>query len=247
MSRLFLLRLLLDLLAVSLLLVTYAYYWLGNAAREIIGTALFALLITHNIFNRRWYGTIAKPRPDARSRIARVINLSLLGTMVSLLATSVIISQTVFSFLPVATSFAARQAHTLAAYGALLIVALHVGLQWSMIMGLVRRRLGITTSNRARAWALRTVSVCVAAFGVHSLFALDVFSKLSMEVPTGFGAFDVSTPAVLAHHIAVIGLGICAIHTALKTIQALGKRAAGARSGSAAIPQLVNQDCQCRP
>ena len=106
-----------------------------------------------------------------------MINLSLLGAMVSLLVTSVIISQTVFSFLPVATSFTARQAHTLAAYGALLIVALHLGLQWSMIMGLVRSRLGITTSNKARVWVLRA-ALCVAAYGAHSLFALDVVLEI---------------------------------------------------------------------
>ena len=143
MSRLFLFRLGLDFLAVSLLLAAYAYNWLGNAAHEVIGTVLFGLLITHNVFNRRWYGTIAKRRRDARGAIAKAINLSLLAAMLSLLVTSVIISQTVFSFLPIASSVTARQAHTLAAYGALLIVALHLGLQWSMIMGLVRGRLGL--------------------------------------------------------------------------------------------------------
>ena len=60
MKPLFLFRLALDFLAVSLLLAAYAYNGLGNAAHEVIGTAMFALLITHNIFNRRWYGTIVK-------------------------------------------------------------------------------------------------------------------------------------------------------------------------------------------
>ena len=101
MSPLFLFRLALDFLAVSLLLAAYAYNWLGNAAHEVIGTVMFALLIAHNIFNRRWYGTIAKRRREARGTISKVINLSLLVTMLSLLVTSVIISQTVFSFLPV--------------------------------------------------------------------------------------------------------------------------------------------------
>ena len=122
-----------------------------------------------------------------------MITLSLLGAMLSLVVTSVIISQTVFSFLPVATSFTARQAHTLAAYGALLIVALHLGLQWSMIMGLVRGRLGIEANNRLRAWVLRAVAFGIAAYGVHSLLALNVASKLSMQVPMGFGDFQVST------------------------------------------------------
>jgi Domain of unknown function (DUF4405) len=219
-SRVFLLRLALDLLAVGLLLAAYAYNSFGNAAHEVIGTALFALLAIHNIFNRRWYGTIAKRRREVRGAIAKVINLSLLGTMLSLLVTSVVISQTVFSFLPVASSFTARQAHTLAAYGALLIVALHVGLQWSMIMGLVRVRFGVATGNKARTWALRAGAVCIAAYGIHSLMALDVFAKLAMQVPTGFAAFEISAPALLLHHLGIVGLGICVIHNALNLIRA---------------------------
>ncbi|MET0528292.1 MAG: DUF4405 domain-containing protein [Microvirga sp.] len=219
MSRLYLFRLALDFLAASLLIAAYAYNWLGNATHEVIGTTLFALLITHNISNRRWYGTIVKRRREARSVFAKVINLLLLGAMLSLLATSVIISQTVFSFLAVETSFTARQAHTLVAYGALLIVALHLGLQWSMIMGLVRSRLGIANSDKV-VWVMRVCAALIAIFGIHSLMALDIFSKLSMEVPTGFAAFEISTPALLLHHLAIVGLGICVVHSSLRLIQA---------------------------
>ena len=60
MSRIFLFRLVLDLLAVSLLLTAFAYDLFGNAAHEIIGTCMFALLISHNIFNRRWYGMLTR-------------------------------------------------------------------------------------------------------------------------------------------------------------------------------------------
>ena len=159
--------------------------------------------------------------------------------MLSLLATSVIISQTVFSFLPVDTSFTARQAHTLAAYGALLIVALHLGLQWSMIMGLVRGRLGIDASNRLRAWVLRAVALGIAAFGVSSLLALNVASKLAMQVPMGFGDFQVSTTALFVQHLAVVGLGVCLSHYALKMIAVAGRMAG---SSSHRTKQLLKGD-----
>ena len=227
MNGLFLFRLALDFLAVSLLLAAYAYNWLGNATHEVIGTALFALLVSHNIFNRRWYGNLTKPHREARSRIAKVINLSLLCALVSLLVTSVIISQTVFGFLPVGTSFTARQAHTLAAYCALLIVALHLGLQWSMVMGLMRRRLGIENIDKGLVRAMRACAALIAVFGVHSLIALDVFSKLSMEVPIGFAAFEISTPALLFHHLATAGLGIYVVHGALRLIQAAPGKSLG--------------------
>ncbi|RWQ35738.1 MAG: hypothetical protein EOS21_25245 [Mesorhizobium sp.] len=128
-----------------------------------------------------------------------------------------IISQTVFSFLPAATSFTARQAHTLVAYGALLIVALHLGLQWSTIMGLVRGRLGLE-ANRLRSWILRVLALGIAAYGVHSLLALNVASKLLMQVAMGFAGFQVSSPVLLAQHSAVVGLGVCLSHYALKLL-----------------------------
>lgn len=221
MNRLFLFRLGLDLLAVSLLLAAYAYNGLGNAAHEVIGTVMFGLLITHNVFNRRWYGTITKGRRDARGAIAKAINLSLLAAMLSLLVTSVIISQTVFSFLPIASSVTARQAHTFAAYAALLVVALHLGLQWSMIMELVRIRLRLRAGNPVRAWALRAVAVLIAAYGIHSLMAVNIASKLSMRVPEGFSDFQMPAPALLFHHLAIVVLGVSIIHGSLKLVRTL--------------------------
>ena len=60
MSRLFLSRLWLDGLTAALLLLGFAYWWLGNAVHELAGTAMFLLLFAHNLFNRRWWGGIAR-------------------------------------------------------------------------------------------------------------------------------------------------------------------------------------------
>lgn len=224
MRPLFLFRLVLDFLAVSLLLAALAYNWLDNATHEIIGTAMFLLLVAHNIFNRRWYGTITKARREARGMITRgmitkVINFSLLLTMLTLLITGMIISQTVFSFLPLASNFTARQVHTLVAYLALLIAAVHLGLHWSLIMDVVRGRLGITTPSSRRTYVLRALAVIIAAYGVHSLFAVNAGSKLFMQVTMEFWDFQNSTPAFFVHHFAIVGLGASVAHYALRLIQ----------------------------
>lgn len=44
------------------------------------------------------------------------MNLSLLVSMLALLVTSVIISEAVFSVLPITSSFSARQVHTMVSY-----------------------------------------------------------------------------------------------------------------------------------
>ena len=88
----------------------------------------------------------------------------------------------------------------------------------------VGSKLGIKTSSRLRVWILRSLALSIAAYGIHSLRAVNISSKLSMQVPTGFADFQISTPAFLLHHLGVVGLGICVVHCALKVNQAVGGR-----------------------
>ena len=206
MIPLFLFRLFLDFLAVGLLLAALAYDWLGNAAHEVIGTVLFLLLIAHGIFNRRWYGTIAKGWREPRRAVAKTITLSLLMTMLALVLTSVIISQVVFSFLPLTSTPTSRQIHTLVAYVVLLAVGAHLGLHGRMIMGLVRRWSGVTSNSKFRTFVLRAAAAVIAAYGIHSLLVVDVMSKLFMRVTLEFWDFETSTPAFFLHHVAIVGL-----------------------------------------
>lgn len=209
MRPLFLFRLFLDFMAACLLLAALAYDWLGNAAHEVIGTAMFLLLIAHGIFNRRWYGTIAKGWREPRRAVAKTITLSLLMTMLALVVTSVIISQAVFSFLPLISTPTSRQIHTSVAYLVLLAVGAHLGLHGPMIMGLVRRWSGVTSNSKFRIFVLRTAAAVIAAYGIHSLYVLNVGSKLFMRVTFEFWDFETSTPAFFLHHVAIVGL--CAL------------------------------------
>jgi hypothetical protein len=210
------LRLVLDLVACSLLLVALAYDWLGNMAHEIIGAGMFLFLVSHNMFNRRWYGTVTKRTRAPRTILTKTINLSLLGTMLALLMTSVLISRDVFAFLPVNSTFTARQVHTLVGYLALLIASVHLGLHWTMLMGFVRGRLGITSERNWATIALRGIAALIAAYGTYSMFALNVGSKLLMQPTMEFWDFEVATPAFFGHLVAIIGLCTFAAHYTLK-------------------------------
>jgi hypothetical protein len=223
---LFLIRLVLDFVAAGLLLAALAYNWMGNLVHEIIGTAMFLLLIGHNLFNRRWYGTVLKGKPEARQVITKTINLSLLVSMLTLLVTSVIISQAVFSFLPFTSTVSARQLHTMAGYLALLIVAVHLGLHWTMIMGVVRRLCGITEESQTRVFILRLLSLAIAAFGAQSLIVVNVSSKILMQFSMEFWDFDSATMAFFLHHAAIVGLGTVIGHYGLQVLQIRRRRAA---------------------
>jgi hypothetical protein len=187
-----LLRLGLDFTAAGLLLVALAYYWLNNAVHEVVGTAVFLLLIAHNIFNRRWWGSVPKGLTGASDAVTTAMNLSLLISMLTLLVTSVIISQTVFSFLPIRSDVTSRQVHASAAYWALVIVGVHLGWQWRTVVAMVSTTLGITTASTLRTTVLRLLAVGLAALGVFGWRQLDVGSKLLMRMSLDVWDFSTS-------------------------------------------------------
>ncbi|WP_313352370.1 DUF4405 domain-containing protein [Paracoccus sp. (in: a-proteobacteria)] len=160
------LRILLDFTAVGLFVVALAYWWLDNLTHEVVGTAFFALLIAHNVFNRRWYGAVKKGRYDPARALNTIVIAGMAISMLILLATSVSISQDVFATLVLDGAFALRAAHVFTAYWALVLLAVHLGTRWPVVMNVTRQALGITGTSRLRSWALRAIAVLVAAKGV---------------------------------------------------------------------------------
>lgn len=182
MSHTFLLRLLFDFVAAGLLIAALAYWWLDNTAHELIGTGMFFLILVHNFFNRRWYGRIARDRREPRGLVTIGLNLSLLMVMVALLVTSVVISRSLFGFLPFDGGMIARDIHLLAAYWAVVLVGIHVGLNWSIVINVFRSKLAVTTRGPIRMGVLRLAAVGVAAKGVQSSFEMALGSKLVRHI-----------------------------------------------------------------
>lgn len=222
MNRKLVLRLALDLAALGLLLVALAYYWLDNATHELVGTAMFVLLVTHNTLNRRWYKGLPQ-RQEARRTIDKVLVLCLLATMATLLVTSLMISQTVFASVASPDAFAARRIHVLAAYWALLLVAVHVGIRWRVVQSLVQNVL--RPDNRGiRTAVARLSGAALAIAGIYSSFEIGVGGKLLSEVSLEWWDFAESTCAFFLHHLAIVGLYAHLSHHAFHRIRGASAR-----------------------
>lgn len=219
MNSMFLMRLAFDLIAASLLLLGLAYWWLGNTVHEVVGTGMFLLVIVHNVFNRRWYGRISKEKRHGRGLFNIGITLVLLVAMLALLVTSVLISNTLAGFMSAYGGFTVRQIHTLAAYWVLVIVSIHLGLRWPMIMGLARTLFGISKANVVRTLALRAIAIAIAAHGVWSSFELGLGTKLAMQVTLDWWNFEETVSGFFVHCIAIAGLYMSLTYYAMKWIQ----------------------------
>ncbi len=220
MSPVFLTRLVLDFVAVGFFVMAMAYWWLDNRTHELVGTVMFALLFLHNVFNRRWWGRLPKTRRASRPWITVVLNLTLLVSMVALMSTSVLVSQSLFRQVAVGGA-TAREIHILAAYWSLVVVALHLGLHWSIVMNVARAILGISGKNATRTLALRLASVGITVHGVHSSFELGIWPRL-LNLPTmQFWDFNEDTVGFFIHLGSLLGSFIVLGHY---TIVAIGLR-----------------------
>lgn len=224
------LRLVFDATAASLLLIGLAYWWLGNAVHEVAGTAMFLLVILHNFFNRRWYGSIGRTSRDARGALNASVTLLLLIAMLTLLLTSALISHALPRALTSGGEAFARRIHSFAAYWALIILAIHLGLRWPVIMSAARGLFGISEPSAARAFALRLIAGAIAIHGVWSSFELGVGARLAMEATPDWWDFEAAAAGFFRHCVAIVGLYAALTHYAVRWIQ---RRKRGSASGTA--------------
>ena len=220
MAPLFLLRLVLDFAAVGLLAVAMAYWWLDNRTHELVGTAMFALLVLHNIFNRRWWGGLPRTRRQPRPVATLVLNRALAVTMATLLITSLLISRSLFGFFAVGGA-AARDLHIFAAYWVILIASIHLGMHWPVIMSVAARLAGVTRPSIVRRSVLRILTAPVVVMGARSILELDIGSRLLLIPTMVFWNFSEGSVGFFLRLGAITGLGAAIGHYGLLGLQAL--------------------------
>lgn len=217
-------RLVNDLVMTFLMLIAMAYYITGNMVHEVVGVVVLLLFIIHNFLNRRWYKAILKGTHNIRRILQIGINLLFLVTMVLMMISAVLISSDLFPFIPINNDMMLRQIHVQTAYWGFIIMAVHIGLSWGMIINSVRRMIGINATSPIRTIALRILAVLIVAYGVHSSFEGEMGSKLFIYNPFGWFTDDF-TIKFLIDHLSIMGIYVCGTHYALKFFHKQEKRA----------------------
>jgi Domain of unknown function (DUF4405) len=205
-------RLVLPAAMAALLLLALAYWWLENLPHEIFGTVLFALLGWHLTVNRTWFRNLFRGRYDTRRTITLVLHLLLIANMLVLLVTSVVISKSVFELLPIPDSIYLRDVHWFAAYWVMVIVGLHLGLNWTRIMALARTTLRLSPGNSARTLVLRIAVALLGGSGAWSFLVLGVWGKLTFTYSLDFWDFTAAVTPFFGHWSGVVSLPAIITH-----------------------------------
>lgn len=212
-----------DILMTVILLLQMAYSLVGETAHEWLGISMFALFILHHILNNKWAKGLfnGKYTPFRILQTVLVILplLSMLGSMIS----GIIISHHALSFLNITSGQSwARTLHMLCAYWGFIFISLHLGLHWSMMMGMTKKML--KKPSNPRKWAIRVVGMLIAGYGVYAFIKRDIGSYMLLQ--NQFVFFDFGEPLILflLDYIAVMGLFVFIGHYLAKAVQAVGKK-----------------------
>lgn len=214
-----------DIAMTIILLLLMAYELIGAAIHEWIGIGMFFLFVFHHILNGKWSRNIRKgkytPLRIVQTVFVTVILLTMLGSMIS----GIILSRHALSFLPIqgGRSFA-RKLHMLSAYWGFLFMSLHLGLHWSMMMGIAKKYR--KKSSGSGKWILRGIAIIIAGYGVFAFTKRDIGSYMFLK--NQFVFFDFEQPVFLfiLDYIAAMGLFVFLGHYLSEGIKAVKKKSA---------------------
>lgn len=220
MNRKTMIKMGIDLIMTVLLLCQMAYMLIGETAHEWMGAAMFILFILHHILNWRWHRNLPKGRYTGFCILQVIVNVLVFICMIGLMVSGIIMSREVFAFLPIEGGMGfARILHMLAAYWGFILMSIHLGLHWGMIMGMVRKMSGIKKASVTRTWVLRGVALLVCGFGIYAFLKHHIADYLFLR--SQFVFFDMEQPLVLffGEYLAMMGLWVCIAYYAARLLQ----------------------------
>lgn len=185
-----------DIMMTAALYACMAYMLVGEEAHEWLGSGLALLFVLHNALNRKWYAALLKGRYTPLRAFQAAVNLLCLASMAAAAVSGAAMSRYLYDipFLSGGASLA-RTVHMLAAYWGYCFVSLHLGLHWSMMLGMMKNA---AAPQRAPRWItplLRTAGAAAALLGAHALMRHSLLDYMFLR--NQFVFFDTERPLCL--------------------------------------------------
>lgn len=202
-----------DILMTVLLLGLMAYHLTGQLMHEWMGVSLFALITIHLILNDGWLRRLHKGEYTPLRIFQTVKNGLIALTFLGLMVSGIMMSRYVFGFLRVSGGVAiARTLHHVSTYWFFVLISMHLGFHWSMIMGILRKVFAKGKPSRTRTVILRIIALLIAAFGIYAFMEHQMGAYMLNQIQFSFFDYDQSPFLFFLEYIAVKGLFTAAGH-----------------------------------
>ncbi|MDR1827210.1 MAG: DUF4405 domain-containing protein [Methylobacteriaceae bacterium] len=210
-----------SLMTAAVLAMMGRHLW-GNAFHEWLGVFTGVLFLVHNILNYRWYAALFKGRYTLQRTAGLWVTMLLLAAMAALLASGIVMAGSTFG-LPKITGMTAlaRQLHILGSHWGFLLISLHLGMNWKMLVGMATKPLALSRPSPSKRAVMFTAALMIAAYGAYVFVKRDFITGLLLK--SEFVFLDFSEPKLLflVDYIALMGLGVFSGHHMSKGLKAV--------------------------
>lgn len=165
--------------------------------------AMLVLFISHHILNRKWLLSIGKGKYNAFRVIQTVLVIIMLLLMMGSMVSGILLSNHIFKGIEVSgTYMIARQIHMFCAYWGLVVMSLHLGLHWNIVVAMAGRLW--ENPSVIRKWAVRSVAVIIAGYGLYAFCRRQIGDYLLMRMHFVFYDYEEGVFPFLLDYLAVM-------------------------------------------
>ena len=217
------LKIVTDIAMTVILLLLMAYSLVGEKAHEWLGISMFVLFILHHVLNNKWSRSVFKRRYTPYFALQTALVVLALASMLGSMVSGIILSRYALSFLLITSGQSwARTLHLLSAYWGFAFISLHLGLHWSMMMGMAKRM--FKKPSAVRAWIVRCVGFLIAGYGVYAFLKREIGSYMLLKIQFVFFNFDEPLILFILDYIAVMGLFVFIGHYLTEGLKRIGRK-----------------------
>ena len=197
-------RRIVDAAMTVLLLLLMAYQVTGELAHEWIGMGMTALVIIHQILNRRWYGGMFKRKYKPYRMLTTALNILLLAIFALTAFCGMSMSSYAVPFLyGMAPVSFVRRMHLSMSHWAFVLMGLHLGVHVPMMTA------GLKLRKRTKA-ALTCIFTCIGGIGLYLFLRNGMPDYLFFRVPFAFLDYEKAGWLVFLENLVMLLAWACA-------------------------------------
>ena len=215
-----------DVLMTAALLFLMGYQFWGETAHEWVGAGVFVLFLLHHILNGSWHKNLFRGKYPPIRIFLTVIDVLVLLSMIAQMYSGIVLSRHVFAFLPIESGLAfARRLHILGSYWGFLLMSLHLGLHWNMVLGAVKRKFPVT--SQSVHYLSVGIGLAVALYGAWVFVKRDFAVYMFLQSEFVFMDYEEAKVLFYLDYLALMGTCIFVSHYVGKLLRSLKRKESG--------------------
>ena len=195
-----------DILMTLALLFLMGYQFWGDMAHEWVGAGMFLLFIIHHILNGNWHKNLLHGRYSPSRLFMLAIDALVFLSMTGLMISGIMLSNHVFAFLGIRGGMSfARLLHMASSYWGFVLMSLHLGIHWGMLLGMVKRAWKPEWDIKKGNIVFPVLGAVIALYGLTVFIRRNLLTYMLLRTQFVFLDFNEPVPLFYVDYLAMMG------------------------------------------